>query len=418
MFDGKTRNGALIISLAILLPIFFLLGILFGTAKNAAMAGALCVVNLSAPEGLNKDMDFSPFWRAWGVLDEKFVGSGTTTILLENSDERIWGAISGMVSSLNDPYTVFLPPKEKKSFESDIKGSFGGVGIELGMRDNILAVISALENTPAKKAGIMAGDKIIEIDGQTTEKMSIEKAIFLIRGEVGTKIKMLIRREKIKDPIPFEITRTIINVPIIETVIYPGNIFSIKLYSFNENSPALFRKALFEFIKSGSNKLILDLRGNPGGYMDAAVNMASWFLPQGKVVLREQIGPNKEERLHRSVRQAIFTKNLKMVILIDRGSASASEILASALSEHGVAITVGEKTFGKGSVQELINITDDTALKVTVARWLTPKGISISEQGLIPDIEIVNKDEDLKAGRDSQLEAAILFLQGKTTLKR
>ena len=382
------------------------------------MAGASCVVNLSSPEGLNKDMDFSPFWKAWEVLDEKFVSSGTTTVPLENNNERIWGAISGMVSSLNDLYTVFLPPREKETFESDIKGSFGGIGIEIGVRDNALIAISALKNAPAKEAGIMAGDKIMEIDGQSTEKMSIDKAVSLIRGEVGTKVKILIGREKVKYPILFEMTRAIINVPIIETVTYPGNIFSIKLYSFSENSPALFRKTLFEFIKSGSNKLILDLRGNPGGYMDAAVDMASWFLPQGKVVLREQVGPNKEERLHRSVRQAIFTKNLKMVILIDRGSASASEILASALSEHGVAITIGEKTFGKGSVQELINIPPDTAIKVTVARWLTPKGVSISEQGLTPDIEVINKEENTKAERDLQLEAAILFLQGKTSVKR
>jgi carboxyl-terminal processing protease len=236
-------------------------------------------------------------------------------------------------------------------------------------------------------------------------------------------------REGENKPLEISVVRATIEIPTIETESTPGTVatgegdggervgelksgvFIIRLFNFTATSPDLFRRALREFISLGTmDKLILDLRGNPGGFLDAAVEVASWFLPAGKVVVKEELSGGVEGRVHRSKGYDVFNGNLKMVILVDGGSASASEIVAGALQEHGVATLVGEKTFGKGSVQELVGITDDTALKLTIARWLTPNGVSISEQGVTPDVVVEITEEDIEAERDPQRERAIKIL--------
>lgn len=398
---------------ALLIPIAFLAGIFFSPLQNTALADISCTVqDGSSAQGI----DFRPFWKAWQLIDTKYVsktGTTSTTTQSELNSKRLWGAIEGMVASVGDPYTKFLPPQEKKLFEEEIHGSFGGVGMELGIRDGAITVIAPLPNTPAARAGVRAGDRVVRVGEQDADGLNIDKAISLIRGEVGTSITITFRREGASTPITTTMTRAVISIPTLDTKNYPKNITYIRLYSFSENSTDLFRRALLDFIRSGNTKLVLDLRGNPGGYLDAAVDIASWFLPQGGVVVREQIGPERKELVHRSIRTGVFNKSLSMVILVDKGSASASEILAGALSEYKVATLVGEKTFGKGSVQELIPVTADTSLKVTVARWLTPNGISISERGLTPDIIVPLSDEDIKAGRDPQLDRALLFLHSR-----
>ena len=290
----------------------------------------------------------------------------------------------------------------------------------LGIQDHILTLVAPLKGNSAERAGILAGDKILMIDNQSTISMRVDKAVKLIRGKVGTKVKITVVREGKKEPIEFVLTREVINIPTVDTEVKGGKmsggkmidgIFIIKLYNFYSTSPNLFRGALREFIESNSDKLILDLRGNPGGYLEAAVDMASWFLPVGKVVVSEDFGKNAPAQIYRSKGYNIFNSNLKMVILADNGSASASEILAGALREHGIAKIVGTKTFGKGSVQEVVKITPDTSLKVTIARWLTPLGNSISENGLIPDIEVKITQEDLNKGKDLQTEKAIEVLK-------
>ena len=398
---------------AFFVPVAFILGMFFSPLLNTAQADISCIVQgANSAEGI----DFRPFWRAWQLIDQKFVGttsSQSTSTQAEFDSKRLWGAIEGMVASVDDPYTEFLPPQEKKLFEEEIHGSFGGVGMELGIREGSITVIAPLPNTPASKAGVRAGDRVVRVGTVDIGSTGIDKAISLIRGEVGTSITITFRREGVSTPIIVTLTRAVITIPIIDTKIYSGTISYIRLYSFSENSPELFRRALVDFIKSGNTKLILDLRGNPGGYLDAAVDMASWFLPQGKAIVREQIGPEREEVVHRSVRNGVFNKNLSMVILVDKGSASASEILAGALSEYGIATLVGEKTFGKGSVQELIPVTADTSLKVTVARWLTPNGVSLSERGLTPDVVVSTSDEDIKMQKDTQLERALTLLRAR-----
>jgi carboxyl-terminal processing protease len=359
----------------------------------------------------NPDADLTLFWKVWGILDEKYVSHSTSTPAVTEQD-RIYGAIEGMTKSLGDPYTVFFPPEESKAFNEEISGNFEGVGMEIGLKEKVLTVIAPLKGTPAERAGIMTGDKIIKIDSTITSGLSTDEAIKLIRGARGTIVTFLIQRGE-DEPMEIKVTRDVINIPTLATKSLDNGIFMIQLYSFTGDSPNLFRKALRDFMLSKSDKLILDLRGNPGGYLNAAVDMASWFLPQGKVVVIEDYGVGKDTDVLKSKGYDIFTDKLKFVILIDGGSASASEILAGALSEHGKATLVGEKSFGKGSVQELVEITPETSLKVTIARWLTPKGNSISDNGIKPDFEVPMTQEDIKAKKDPQLDKAIEILLGK-----
>lgn len=363
---------------------------------------------------LNKDTqvettaDFNSFWKAWNLINEKSLYAKKVT-----DQDRVWGAISGLASSLRDPYTVFFPPEENKLFTEEIKGSFGGIGAEIGVKDKILTIIAPLKDSPAMKAGTKAGDKILKIDKTETNDMTIDKAINLIRGPKGSEVTLLILRPGEKETREIKIVRDDIAMPTIDTEFRSDNIFVIKFYSFSENSANLFRDALQKFVDSRSHKLILDLRGNPGGYLDAAVNIGSWFIDEGKTIVSEDFGGRQKAVVYRSHGPKLFDNSLQFVVLVDGGSASASEILSGALKEHGIATLIGEKTFGKGSVQELINVTDTTSLKVTVARWLTPNGVSISEHGLEPDIKVPFTLKDLEAKRDPQMDKAIEVLTAK-----
>lgn len=356
----------------------------------------------------NTTADFSIFWKAWNVLNEKSIYSDKTS-----DDERIWGAISGLASSLNDPYTVFFPPEEDKAFKEEVLGSFEGIGAEIGIKDKVLTIIAPLKDTPAWNAGLKPGDKVLKIDNISTENISENKAVELIRGPRGTTVVLTIVRVGENKTREISITRDRVQIPTIDAKLRNDGVFVISLYSFSENSPSLFRDALVEFIKSKSNKLIIDLRGNPGGYLEAAVTIGSWFIDEGETILKEDFGDGRKDKIYRSRGPRLFNKNLGIVVLVDGGSASASEILAGALREHGVATLVGDKTYGKGSVQELVKITEDTSIKVTVANWLTPNGNSISLQGLEPDYKVIITENDIKNKLDPQLEKAVEILLAK-----
>ena len=398
----KTKRitiAATILSVAL----FFVLGIYIGDRNRPEIDK---VIGVSGKEiQVVTQTDFSPFWKAWNTINEKYPTAGKIT-----DQDRVYGAISGLVDSLNDPYSVFFTPDKAKSFKDEIAGNFDGIGMEVGMKDKVLTVIAPLKDTPAYRANIKSGDKILKIDKTATAGLSIEEAIKLIRGEKGTTVTLTIFREGNQQPKEIKIVRDTINIPTLDTEIRKDGIFVIKLYSFSANSANLFRDAMRQFVESKDDKLLLDLRGNPGGYLDAAVDMASWFLKGGKTIVTEDYGNNKAPEIYRSKGYDIFNDKLKFVILIDNGSASASEILAGAMQDNGRAKLVGSQSFGKGSVQEVVNITPDTILKITVAKWLTPNGTSISEKGLTPDYPVEITQKDLDAKKDTQMDKAVELL--------
>lgn len=358
--------------------------------------------------GRYEDANLQPFFKAWKLLDENFA-PGTTTTSTGTNEDRVWGAIQGLASSYGDPYTTFFPPEEKKIFDSQVQGDFEGVGMEIGIKNGFLTVISPLKGSPAERAGIQSGDVVLKIDGKDSTGISVEDAVSVIRGKGGTAVTLLIGREGTL-PFDVEIIRETIALPTIETTNRPDGVFVIRLFTFNANAAEKFRGAIREFANSGSDKLVIDLRGNPGGYLEVAVDIASWFLPVGKVIVTEDYGEKRAPDVSRSRGYDVFNDSLKLVVLIDQGSASASEILAGALRDHGKATLIGSKSFGKGSVQQLFNVTSDTSLKITIARWLTPNGLSISHEGITPDIVLEMTKEDRETEKDPQLERAAEFL--------
>ncbi len=396
--------GARILISSIVVAGVFLSGVYVGFQNRPASQKVVGLIHKENTEILADTADFEPFWKAWQLVKEKYPGAEKT-----NNQDHIYGAIKGLLASFGDPYTMFFTPEESKMFESEIAGEFGGIGAEMGQKDGVLTIVAPLKDTPASKAGLLAGDKIVKINDTLSADMSVDKAIDLIRGEPGTTVTLTIVRDSLSQPKVVPIVRAKITIPTVDTEKHAEKgVFVIKLYSFSAQSPELFRRALQEFADSGYTKLVLDLRNNPGGYLDAAVSMAGWFLPAGDVVVKEIGKTDKDVTVHKSAGPGVFKDKIKMVVLVNNGSASASEILAGALSEHGVATLIGTQTFGKGSVQELMKLTSDTSIKITIAKWYTPNGVSISDSGLTPKVKLEPNKDEL---HDTQLEQAINYFK-------
>ena len=414
--DSPQRFNFLGIGLSLLLvTAAFFSGLQIGTSdeNRPQLEAGLFSLFAFAPSQ-PEEADMTEFWRVWELMEKKFVSATTTDSL--SVQERIEGAISGLVRSYGDPYTIFLPPTDASSFEESISGNFGGVGMEVGLREGMVSVISPLPDTPASRAGIVSGDIIIKIDEASTEGMDIDEAVKLIRGEKGTEVVLTLFREGELEFLEIPVVRDIINIPTVKTE-QKGDVFIISLYSFNALSESKMNEALREYINSDAIKMIIDLRGNPGGFLQSSVAIASHFIPAGKPVVRESFGGDTSEQVYRSQGKLLGTRAPKeMVVLVDRGSASASEILAGALQEHGIATLMGAQTFGKGSVQELVDLPNGSSLKVTIARWLTPNGVSISDGGLTPDILVDRTPQQIIAEEDPQLEAALAWLAGDKTV--
>jgi carboxyl-terminal processing protease len=346
-----------------------------------------------------EDIDFSLFWEAYHKLQEKFVDKSKI-----DPKQIIYGAISGMVKSLGDPYTVFLTPEEAKRFVEDVKGTFEGVGMEIGIKKGQLQVIAPLEGTPAYRAGLKAGDKILKINDTPTVDLTLEQAVSMIRGPKGTKVRLTIYREGWEKEKEIEIVRDVIEVPSMRWEEKDGIIY-IKIYQFTQKASLDFARAAIEILKSPSRKIILDLRDNPGGYLEVAQDIAGWFLEKGKTVVIEEFA-NGERKEYKSEGPSYFS-DYKIVVLINEGTASGAEILAGALRDNRGILLIGEKSFGKGSVQELESLREGS-LKITIAKWLTPSGKQISDVGLEPD-EVVKMPEGEE--KDLQLERAIEILK-------
>jgi len=356
-----------------------------------------------------KDLDFSLFWRVWDTINTSYFDK--EKVIPAN---MVYGAIEGMVSALGDPYTVFLPPDKNRVVQEDLLGSFDGIGIQIGFKGNQLAVIAPLPNSPSEKAGIEAGDFIVGIKDEAkgiergTVGISITDAVSAIRGPAGTIVTLTLLREGQEEPIVVDVVRESIDVPSV-TLTFVGddeNIAQVRLLKFGGETEAEWEEAVIEILKKQSLKgIVLDLRNNPGGYLQGAVDIASEFMKTGRVVVIEERGEQKSEYVVEKIGRF---PNTPLVVLVNQGSASASEILAGALRDDKKVKLVGEKTFGKGTIQEPQQVDGGAGLHITVARWLTPSGVWVDGEGLTPDFELEDNGE---TDEDEQLQKGIELLQ-------
>lgn len=370
--------------------------------------------------GIEEKLDLRLMSKVRAKLEDSFLEKEKI-----NDKEMSYGAIEGMVAALDDPYTVFLPPKENKSSNDDLAGEFGGVGIQLGYKDETLAVVAPLAKTPAEKAGIEAGDLILKIMdkenniNRDTVGISLQEAMTLIRGKVGSEVILTLYREGKTETFDVTLTRDTIVVASTEWewVEFEGKqVAWVRLYKFSEQTfkdwPEVVDKINEEKIKFGAKYggIVLDLRNNPGGYLDASVLVASDFLEKGVVVTQESSNGRKENYEVDMQRRNLLKD--KLVVLINGGSASAAEILAGSLRDHGRAKLVGDKSFGKGTVQEPVDFNDGSGLHVTIAKWLLPSGTNIHHDGVKPDVEIKYQTEKEEVKIDNQLKKALEVLLG------
>lgn len=400
----KVKNfSTLILTIVLVFAVAFFIGFGYGLSqtRNIIISG---LNNAETPNGLTAD--FSVFWEAWDKLKSEQINAKK----ISNQD-MVYGAIKGIAGSLDDPYTVFFSPEDSKKFQDDIDGNFGGIGAEIGIRDKQLMVIAPLKNTPATRADLRAKDMILKIDNKITDGLTVEEAVKLIRGIKGTKVKLMILREGWKMPKDVEIVRETIQTPTVDWSIKNNDVIYLQLYSFNRNTDEVFKQAISEAKAKGGKKMILDLRNNPGGYLEVAQDIAGWFLKKGDVVVKQRFTDGNENVLLAKGNQSL--KDMPVVILINEGSASASEILAGALKvDRGIDL-VGEKSFGKGTVQQIVKLKDDSTLKITVANWLLPDGALIDKNGIEPNYKVKITEEDIKAEKDPQLEKALEIIKTK-----
>lgn len=351
------------------------------------------------PEGKITDVDFDEFWEVWDTLKEQYVDQEEVT------DKKLfYGALRGMVASLGDPYTVFMNPKVAKDFSDDLAGTFEGIGAEIGIKNDILTIIAPLPDTPAEKAGLMSGDQVLKIDGESTMGIYIDDAVRKIRGEKGTDVTLSIARKGLDEAIDIVVTRGAIIVKSVYTHMRDDGIFVIEISNFNDDTEKLFKDAVKEAIENDPKGIILDLRNNPGGYLETAIEVASEWIEDGVVVTEKYTEDKKTEHLARGRARL---NGYKTVVLVNQGSASASEIVSGALKDYNVAKIVGKQTFGKGSVQTLSNLSDGSSIKITVAKWLTPSGHCINKEGIDPDIDVDLTLENYNNNEDPQLDKAV-----------
>jgi len=359
---------------------------------------------VSATPTTEEEEAFRVFWEAWHILERDFYGE------LPDPQEMTYGAIRGVLNTLDDPFTTFVDPKVAAIFKEDISGSFEGIGAMVRMReDGRLEIVEPFEGQPAFEAGLRAGDIILEVDGTPIKNMTIMEAVALIRGPKGTPVHLKVMREGLKEPFEVTIIRQRIEIPIIETKWLDEDIAYVRLREFNAVAPDKLRDTLREMLARNPRGLIFDLRGNPGGLLSSAVDVGSLFLPKDTVLLLERFRDGTEQRY--TTRGRPVALDIPLVVLVNGATASASEIVAGAIQDHGRGVLIGEKTFGKGSVQMPNTLSDGSELRVTIARWFTPEGRAIHGEGLEPDIVVEMTPEDVDAGRDPQLDRAVKYLQ-------
>ncbi len=348
--------------------------------------------------------DFSVFWQAWQDINDNYLRNPSTT-----DQAKMYGAISGLVGATGDPYTEFFTPADSKQFQENITGDFGGIGAELGVNaSGTLAVIAPLAGTPAAQAGLKPEDEILAVNGSSTDSMSVDDAVNLIRGPIGTKVTLTIFRDGWAKPQDFTIARATIQVPTVKFEM-KGDIAHITLAEFTQDADGAFYQALEQALNHNAKGIVLDLRNDPGGYLEVAVDISGYFLKPGSQVVREVGRTVPTQNFTASGSGALDT--MPMAVLIDGGSASAAEILSGALHDDRNIPLVGAKSFGKGTVQQLFNLSDGSSLKITVAHWVLPSGRILDHDGLVPDYPVALTDQDIKNGNDTQLAKALEIVQ-------
>jgi carboxyl-terminal processing protease len=351
----------------------------------------------------SQNVDFDLYWDVWDMLKREHVDRGNIS-----EKELFYGSLRGLVSSVGDPYSEFMDPVENKEFEEDMSGSFEGIGAEIGIREGVLTIVSPISGTPADRAGLMPGDMIIEIDGESTKGMNINEAVSRIRGPRGEEVVLSIFRDGLDDILDIKIIRDTIVIKSVEHKDLGDGLFLIKISAFNSDTEKTLNDIIVEISEKEVRGVIIDLRNNPGGYLETAISILGEWI-SGEIAMIEDFGNgNKVKYTARGLNRLNQYNN---IVLINGGSASASEIIAGALSDYGQAVIIGEKSYGKGSVQALRSLKDGSALKITMAKWLTPSGRDINEKGIIPDIEVELTYDDYRNDLDPQLDAAIKFFK-------
>ncbi len=387
----------------------FSAGLLYG-AKNGILINNLVRVGTGkvlnkdiTPKQYLQDVSFSLYWDLWDTIQKRYYDFKNVKEV-----DMFYGSLAGMVAALNDPYSVFLSPQVNEEFTDELSGKFEGIGAEIGIRKDQLTIIAPLPDTPAFRAGLKIGDKILAIDGIDTQGMALDKAVSLIRGEKGTKVKLTIATASDNEIKDVEIVRDTINIISVTWEQKDNQTAYIKISYFNEDTFERFRQAVAEALKNNPKNIILDLRGNPGGFLDTAVKIASYWVDNQPVVLEKLY--DGSITTFPAVGKPVL-KDKKTYILINGGSASASEIVAGALQDYNLATIVGEQSFGKGSVQDLINFVDGSAVKLTVAKWLTPKSNAIDQVGITPDVVVEMTSDDYDENRDPQLDKVLELIK-------
>lgn len=356
----------------------------------------------SIATGLSEDADFQTFWDVWRLVKSAYVDQPVS------ERDLYYGSIAGMVAGLGDPYSVYFTPEDAQAFDEQLAGSFFGIGAQLDVKDEQIVVVAPLPGTPAEHAGVLSGDIILAIDGVTTEGMSIDEAVSHIRGEKGTSVTLTLYHAGADAPEDVPITRDEITIDSVTYTLRDDGVAVIEISMFNDDTSTLFAAAAERVIDDGATGILLDLRNNPGGLLDSAIDLAGYWIPAGQTAVIESVG---DAQTVYPTNGTAMLANIETVVLVNGGSASASEILAGALQDTDEAVIVGQTTFGKGSVQEYHDLPDGGAVKITVAKWLTPLGRSIDKEGIAPDQEVLFTQEDIDAKRDPQLDAALHILQ-------
>lgn len=408
MSESHTKKRIL---LSLLCAIIFFLGTFVGYTWSVKQAitstdGAVDitkVVNLYA-KTRSDEVSFEQFWKVWDKVKEKYVNQPVSDV------DLFYGAIEGMVAGLNDPYSIYLKPQKAEEFTKDLSGEFEGIGAEVGKKDEVLTIIAPLPGSPSEKAGLKAGDKIFAIDGEESYNKTVEEAITKIRGEKGTAVVLTIVREGVEGTKDYSIIRNTINIPTVSWKMQNESIAYLRVYYFNEHTWKEFDTAVKEIQKKKPKGLILDLRSNPGGYLETSVQVASEWVAPGQIVLKEVFNNGKKNDY--TSQGAYRFANMKTMALVDGGTASGAEIVAGALQDYKAATIIGQKTYGKGSVQDFEILPDGSALKLTIAKWFTPHEQVIDKQGIIPDVAIeVSTEEKPAEEKDIVLEKALELLR-------